>query len=73
MRHGSAAIDQLKFVSTCVSFNEEPIALYEVFDRVKKGVEFEKRSVGLPIDSPALPENIRKLLEDVRLNRLTEH
>lgn len=73
MKYKDFAVDQVKFVSTCVSFNEEPIALYEIFDRVKHAGDFEKLSVDLPLDSPALPAHILAYLNDIGLNRITEH
>lgn len=66
-------IDQLNFVSTCVSFNEDPIALYEIFDRVGHVKNFEKKSVDLPVDSPLVPQHILPHLKDAELNRITEH
>jgi hypothetical protein len=73
LRHKDPAIDQINFVSTCVSFNEEPIALYEIFDRVKETETFERSSVDLPLDSQALPRHILVHLRDARLNRIMEH
>lgn len=67
------SVDQMNFVSTCVSFNEEPIALYEMFGRVKHVRDFVKASVDLPLDSPELPEPVRLHLKDTELNRITEH
>ncbi|MBZ4188572.1 hypothetical protein [Niabella beijingensis] len=73
LRYKSFCVEQMNFVSTCVSFNEEPIALYEIFDRVKRVQDFEKISVDLPLGSPGLPEYIRMHLNDITLNRITEH
>lgn len=66
-------VDQMRLVSTCVSFNEEPIALYEIFDRVKQAGDFQKLSVDLPFGSPSLPAHILEHLADTELNRITEH
>lgn len=66
-------LDHLNFVSTCVSFNEEPIALYELFDRIPDIRNFEKKSIDLPIDSTQVPEHIKLHLKDAELNRITEH
>jgi hypothetical protein len=73
LRLHNPGIDQMNFVSTCVSFNEEPIALYEIFDRVKQINDFQKSSVDLPFDSPALPGHILAHLKDAKGNRITEH
>ncbi len=73
LRQPSFRVDQMNFVSTCVSFNEEPIALYEIFDRVQHVRDFDKTSVDLALDSKHLPKHIRLQLKDARLNRITEH
>lgn len=73
LRRKDPGINQMNFVSTCVSFNEEPIALYEIFDRVGDMEGFERSSVDLPLDSQALPEHILLHLKDAGLNRITEH
>ncbi|NSL86766.1 hypothetical protein [Chitinophaga solisilvae] len=66
-------INELSFISTCVSFNEEPIALYEIFDRVPNAKTFQKDSVDLALDSPLLPAHILKHLANTRENRITDH
>ncbi|RPE08979.1 hypothetical protein EGT74_18370 [Chitinophaga lutea] len=66
-------INELNFISTCVSFNEEPIALYEIFDRVEHIKNFQKVSVDLALNSPLLPKHIMVHLKDRQLNRITEH
>ena len=73
MKRPGYVINELNFVSTCVSFNEEPIALYEIFHRVAKAKDFEKTSVDLAFDSPLLPEHILLHLKDSELNRITAH
>lgn len=73
LKYKDYSVDQMNFVSTCVSFNEEPIALYEIFDRVKRLRDFEKISVDLPLDSSGLPAHILVHLKDAELNRITEH
>ncbi len=67
------SVDHINFVSTCVSFNEEPIALYEIFDRVPHIRQYEKKSIDLPINSEQVPEHIKLHLKDAVLNRITEH
>lgn len=66
-------INELNFISTCVSFNEEPIALYEIFDRVAHVKNFQKVSVDLALNSPLLPKHIMVHLKDRQQNRITEH
>lgn len=73
MKKPGYAINELNFVSTCVSFNEEPIALYEIFHRVAKLKDFDKNSVDLAFDSPLLPKHILLHLKDSEQNRLMQH
>lgn len=67
------AINELNFVSTCVSFNEEPIALYEIFHRVAKAKDFQRTSIDLAFDSPLLPKHILVHLKDSEQNRIIQH
>ncbi|SEW31904.1 hypothetical protein [Chitinophaga arvensicola] len=73
MKRPGYVINELNFVSTCVSFNEEPIALYEIFHRVAKLKDFEKTSVDLAFDSPLLPKHILLHLKDSEQNRIMQH
>lgn len=73
MKKPGYAINELNFVSTCVSFNEEPIALYEIFHRVAKLKDFDKNSVDLAFDSPLLPKHILLHLKDSEQNRIMQH
>ncbi|NML39001.1 hypothetical protein HHL17_17495 [Chitinophaga sp. G-6-1-13] len=73
MKRPGFQVNELSFISTCVSFTEEPIALYEIFDRVHHARDFEKASIDLPFDSPLLPSRIMTHLKDVRENRIMEH
>ncbi|MBO9730652.1 MAG: hypothetical protein J7623_18560 [Chitinophaga sp.] len=73
LKKNGPAINELNFVSTCVSFNEEPIALFEIFHRVTKVKDFQKASVDLAFDSPLLPKHLLPHLKDIELNRITAH
>ncbi|NLU93024.1 hypothetical protein [Chitinophaga sp. Ak27] len=66
-------IKEMNFVSTCVGFNEEPIALYEIFHRVPRAKDFQKKSVDLAFDSPLLPKHILLHLKDSEQNRIRQH
>jgi len=66
------SVNQMNFVSTCVSFNEDPVALNEIFDRVPSG-DFEKLSVDLPLSSPELPAHILEQLKNKGLHQITDY
>ncbi|HVG16003.1 MAG TPA: hypothetical protein VM935_13620 [Chitinophagaceae bacterium] len=66
-------IEWLSFVSTCISFNEEPIALYEIFEKQNNLKKFSMATVDLPLDSPEIPKNILAHLKDIENNRITQH
>ena len=66
------SVDQMNFVSTCVSFNEDPVALNEIFDRVPTK-DFEKLSVDLPLSSPELPAHILQQLKNKGLHQITDY
>ena len=68
-------IDQMHFVSTCVGLNDNPMALFEIFERVQKADlrNFEHSSVDLPFDSPSIPPHILAQLKDIERNRIIQH
>jgi len=66
------SVNQMNFVSTCVSFNEDPVALNEIFDRVPSG-DFEKLSIDLPLSSPELPVHILEQLKKKGLHQITDY
>lgn len=66
------SIDQMSFVSTCVSFNEDPVALNELFDRVPAR-SFEKISVDLALSSPELPPHVLRQLKDKGLQQISDY
>ncbi|SEM00494.1 hypothetical protein SAMN04488505_103109 [Chitinophaga rupis] len=66
------SVNQMNFVSTCVSFNEDPVALNEIFDRVP-AKDFEKLSVDLPLSSPELPAHILQQLKNKGLHQITDY
>jgi len=61
---------ELHFISTCISFNQEPIALFEIFQKVSDRKNFLPDSVSFPIDSDEIPVSIVKQLEDTDANRI---
>lgn len=73
LRNGNYEIPLLNFVSTCISFNEEPIALYEIFEKQKDVKKFSMTTVDLPLDSPEIPGHISAHLKDIGSNRITQH
>src|ERR1044072_1356594 len=72
MKQKDFSVNQINFVSTCVSFNEDPVALNEIFDRVP-AKDFEKLSVDLPLSSPELPVHILQQLKDKGLHQITDY
>lgn len=62
-------LHELHFISTCISFNQEPIALFEIFRKADRKT-FIPDSVSYPIDSDEIPESIVKQLEDTEANRI---
>jgi len=66
------SVNQMNFVSTCVSFNEDPVALNEIFDRVP-AKDFEKLSVDLPLSSPELPAHILLQLKNKGLHQISDY
>ena len=60
---------ELHFISTCISFNQEPIALFEIFRKADRK-NFISDSISFPIDSDEIPESIVKQLEDTDANRI---
>jgi hypothetical protein len=62
-------LHELHFISTCISFNQEPIALFEIFLEGRQKNLFAD-SVSFPIDSEEIPASIVKQLEDTEANRI---
>ncbi|KMQ63967.1 hypothetical protein ACM40_04165 [Chryseobacterium sp. BLS98] len=62
-------LHELHFISTCISFNQEPIALFEIFQKADKKT-FIADSISFPIDSDEIPKSIIKQLEDTESNRI---
>ncbi|MGD1318652.1 hypothetical protein [Chryseobacterium sp. 2R14A] len=60
---------ELHFISTCISFNQEPIALFEIFQKAERK-NFIPDSISFPIDSNEIPPSIIKQLEDTEANRI---
>jgi len=62
-------LHELHFISTCISFNQEPIALFEIFRKADRKT-FIPDSISFPIDSDEIPSSIVKQLEDTEANRI---
>lgn len=62
-------LHELHFISTCISFNQEPIALFEIFRKADRKT-FIPDSVSFPIDSDEIPKFIVQQLEDTEANRM---
>lgn len=62
-------LHELHFISTCISFNQEPIALFEIFQKADRKT-FISDSMSFPIDSEEIPQSIVKQLEDTEANRI---
>ncbi|AQW89546.1 MULTISPECIES: hypothetical protein [Elizabethkingia] len=62
-------LHELHFISTCISFNYEPIALFEIFRKTDRK-NFISDSISFPINSDEIPEYIVKQLEDTDSNRI---
>ena len=73
LKYGNYKIPSLSLVSTCISFNEEPIALYEIFERQENEEAFSTATVDLPLESPEIPQHILTHLKDIGSNRITQH
>ncbi len=62
-------LHELHFISTCISFNQEPIALFEIFQKADRK-NFISDSISYPINSEEIPKSIVKQLEDTDSNRI---
>jgi len=62
-------LHELHFISTCISFNQEPIALFEIFQKADRKT-FLPDSISFPIDSDEIPKSIIAQLEDTEANRI---
>lgn len=62
-------LHELHFISTCISFNQEPIALFEIFQKADRKT-FVTDSISFPIDSDEIPKSILQQLEDTDANRI---
>lgn len=62
-------LHELHFISTCISFNQEPIALFEIFQKADRKT-FITDSISFPIDSEEIPPTIVTQLEDTEANRI---
>lgn len=62
-------LHELHFISTCISFNQEPIALFEIFRKADRK-SFISDSISFPIESDEIPESIIQQLQDTEANRI---
>lgn len=63
-------IEEVHFISTCISFNQEPIALFEIFQKVNTRKNYVADSVSFPIESNELPAGVVAYLRDTEGNRI---
>lgn len=63
-------IEEMHFISTCISFNQEPIALFEIFQKVNTTKDYVADSVSFPIESKELPASVVAYLRDTEGNRI---
>jgi hypothetical protein len=63
-------IEEVHFISTCISFNQEPIALFEIFQKVNTTKNYIADSVSFPIESNELPAGVVAYLRDTEGNRI---
>jgi len=63
-------IEEMHFISTCISFNQEPIALFEIFQKVNTTKDYVADSVSFPIESNELPASVVAYLRDTEGNRI---
>jgi hypothetical protein len=69
LKNAEYKLHELHFISTCISFNQEPIALFEIFQKADRKT-FLADSVSFPIDSEEIPASIVKQLKDTEANRI---
>ncbi len=69
LKYPEYKLHELHFISTCISFNQEPIALFEIFQKADRKT-FITDSMSFPIDSEEIPQSIVKQLEDTEANRI---
>lgn len=63
-------LNEMHFISTCISFNQEPIALFEIFQKVDNARNFVNDSISFPIESEELPATVVRYLKDTEGNRI---
>ncbi len=70
LRQPTYRVSRINLISTCVSFNEEPIALHEIFERVTDLKKFVKASIDFDLDSSEIPPYVLQHLSSVEKTRL---
>ncbi|NML37346.1 hypothetical protein HHL17_09060 [Chitinophaga sp. G-6-1-13] len=63
-------LSEMHFISTCISFNQEPIALFEIFQKVNNTKNFVADSVSFLIESEELPAAVVAHLKNTEGNRI---
>ncbi|WP_228433865.1 hypothetical protein [Chryseobacterium polytrichastri] len=69
MKNPEYKLHEFHFISTCISFNQEPIALFEIFQKADRKT-FVPDSISFPIESEEIPKSIVQQLEDTESNRI---
>jgi len=63
-------IEEMHFISTCISFNQDPIALFEIFQKATDTKNYVADSISFPIESEELPAGVVAYLKDTERNRI---
>lgn len=63
-------LNEMHFISTCISFNQEPIALFEIFQKVNNTKNFVTDSVSFLMESKELPPGVVAHLKNTEGNRI---
>ena len=70
LKQPNYSVNEMHFISTCISFNQEPIALFEIFQKAKSTKNFIADSISFPIESNELPAGVVTYLKDAEGNRI---
>ncbi|SHF37975.1 hypothetical protein [Pedobacter caeni] len=70
LKQANYKVEEMHFISTCISFNQEPIALFEIFQKANTTKNYVADSVSFPIESNELPGSVVAYLKDTEGNRI---
>jgi len=63
-------LNEMHFISTCISFNQEPIALFEIFQKVSNTKNFVAESISFLMESKELPATVVAHLKNTEGSRI---